>query len=72
MDVVLDDVLSIYLVNVVMVMCVLVKKWVWVEVEMKAGRASKGMRYVGLNADEMCVVFFVGGEYDEVKKWLKL
>ena len=71
-DVALDDVLSTHLVNAATATCALAKKRAWAEVETKAGRAPKGMRYVGLNADETRVVFLAGGEHDEAKKRLKL
>lgn len=72
MDVDVDDVVSAHFVREATATCVLAKRRAWGEVERKAGRAPKGMRYVGLSADEGTVAFLSGGKEDEAKKRLKL
>ena len=72
MDVDVDDVVSAHFVREATATCVLAKRRAWGEVERKAGRAPKGMRYIGLSADEGTVAFLSGGKEDEAKKRLKL
>jgi translation initiation factor eIF-2B subunit gamma len=71
-DVALDDMLSHHMCAQAMATCALAGKRLWDVVETKAGRAPKGMRYVGVDAEEQKVVLLAGGERDEAMKRLKL
>jgi len=71
-DVALDDVVSHHMCAQAVGTIALAPKRPWDVVEFKAGRAPKGTRYVGVDAEEKKVVFLAGGERDESMKRLKL
>lgn len=71
-DVALDDVVSAHMCSAASATVALAKRRPWDEIERKAGRAPKGVRYVGLSGDESVVVCLEGGVRDEATKRLKL